>query len=677
MLIIVTAAVSLVSSLAVTALDVPYLPQSDALCGGAAAAMVFRYWGDVHASVDQFDSIVDRRAGGIADGALVAAVEQRGWNVEPFDGSLALIDERLARREPIIVLLAERGSRYHYVVVVGHANGAVIVHDPSWGPSRALREDEFLTRWRVSSFWALVITPGPDLVRLKADTTYHDAIAPSSSSSYVASGSSPTVDEECGDLLDRAIADVHDRGLAAADELFGNVRRACPASPGPLRELAGVRFAERHWQEASALAREALDRDPHDSYALDVLGSSLFMQNDPIGALQAWNQIGKPALDRVRIEGLRHSRYQAIADALHLTPGRLLTADAFERARRRLDELPDRAAARIDLRPAADGFAVVDIVIAERSAVPRTAMDWSAVAVEAAVDRQVDATLPGFTGQGEAWVASWRWWTNRPRVDLGFAAPNAAGLPGIWRFDASWDVQTYAFANSSALLRESRTHALLSVGDWLSANWRYSIGAGFDAWSGGRHAGSVGAAIERRLAHDRVSLLANGETWIAPRGVPGFSATSLRATWTSPLMARGWSYAASAGAQHVTDGAPLGLWPGAGDGHARSDLLRAHPMLDDGVINVTGAVAFGRTLTFGNVEAQRWFESRWPMRFGVAAFGDLARAMETADARDSVAQIDVGGGLRVRIPGVRRVLRIDVAHGIRDGANALTVGWVF
>ena len=34
-------------------LPVPYLPQTDALCGGAAAAMVFRYWGDVHAEAQR------------------------------------------------------------------------------------------------------------------------------------------------------------------------------------------------------------------------------------------------------------------------------------------------------------------------------------------------------------------------------------------------------------------------------------------------------------------------------------------------------------------------------------------------------------------------------------------------------------------------------------------------
>jgi hypothetical protein len=36
---------------------------------------------------------------------------------------------------------------------------------------------------------------------------------------------------------------------------------------------------------------------------------------------------------------------------------------------------------------------------------------------------------------------------------------------------------------------------------------------------------------------------------------------------------------------------------------------------------------------------------------------------------------DVGAGLRIRVPGWGRVLRLDVAHGLTDGANAFTVGF--
>jgi hypothetical protein len=44
---------------------------------------------------------------------------------------------------------------------------------------------------------------------------------------------------------------------------------------------------------------------------------------------------------------------------------------------------------------------------------------------------------------------------------------------------------------------------------------------------------------------------------------------------------------------------------------------------------------------------------------------------------ESPTQVDIGAGVRLRIPGAAGILRADVAHGIRDGGNAVTFGWQF
>src|SRR4029453_14371301 len=115
-------------------LTVPYLPQTDALCGGAAAAMVFRYWGDTHADIEQFAPLVGRRAGGIADDVLVKAIEERGWRPRRFIGTVKSLTEQVENGRPVIILLADRGPVNHYLVVTGVEADAVVVHDPSWGP---------------------------------------------------------------------------------------------------------------------------------------------------------------------------------------------------------------------------------------------------------------------------------------------------------------------------------------------------------------------------------------------------------------------------------------------------------------------------------------------------------------------------------------------------------------
>jgi hypothetical protein len=104
-------------------------------------------------------------------------------------------------------------------------------------------------------------------------------------------------------------------------------------------------------------------------------------------------------------------------------------------------------------------------------------------------------------------------------------------------------------------------------------------------------------------------------------------------------------------------------------------LLRAHPLLDHGIVR---GESFGRQLVHGGVEARRWAQlSRKPVRLAPALFVDVARAshgLEAITATDGRWQFDAGAGIRLAVPG-SGVLRIDVAHGLRDGRTAFSVGW--
>jgi hypothetical protein len=675
MLITLLAALSLTSSLSV---EVPFLPQTDALCGGAAVAMVFRYWGDAHADIEQFASLVDRRAGGIHDDALVDAARTRGWNAISFEGTLESLAAHLEARRPVIVLLGDRRERYHYVVVTGIRSDGVIVHDPSWGPSRVIGEDAFQRAWSQARYWSLLILPGTP--KADAEESLRGRFASDSEQGAVVDAATGSAEpDRCQQLLNAAVTDIQQRGLAEADAILDGVRSACPISAGPLRELAGVRFAQRRWPEAATFARDALALDGHDEYALDLLGSSLFVQDDPVRALRAWNVVGKPRVNLVRIDGIRHSRYQTISEALSLRPNALLTADAFERARRRLDDLPDRSTARLDVRPEADGFATVDVVVAERAALPHGTFGWIGAGARTAIDRKIDVTMPGGTGQGEVWSASWQWWTNRPGVAIGFAAPRVAGLPGVWRVDGSWQRETYTFDRGAEtdVVREERTHAGLTVNDWMTGSIRWAAGVGFDAWNHERKTASISASIDRRWLNDRLSTSGGLSTSIGIGAAAGFHSLTARTAWRSSTVPHSWVTRAIVGVERVGNGAPLALWPGAGDGHARVPLLRAHALLADGVIAAGTASVLGRTLGYGTVEMQRWLERPALVKVAIAVFTDAAQASRFASPEHGAMQIDSGAGLRVKVPGAEGLLRIDVAHGVRNGANALTVGWLF
>jgi predicted double-glycine peptidase len=657
-------------SLGQSAIEVPFVPQTDALCGGASVAMVFRYWGDVHADAGQFATLIEHRAGGvagIADGVLVSAVRAKGWRTESTDGSPAALRSRLAARQPVVVLLSERRNLYHYVVVVGISGEDMVVHDPSWGPFRVIPAADFERRWSASHHWSLVILPEKEENGARGFSRTEDG----------ARGFSRAT--ACDADLAHALDELGTAGLAQADDVLGPVRDRCPDSAGPVRELAAARFAERRWADAADLARKAIDRDHNDEYAHLVLGASLFMLEDQVGALRAWNAIGQPTLNRVRVEGLHRTRYQTVTDALGLRPNAILNADAFVRARHRLDELPDRAGARLALRPEDDGFASVDIVISESSDLPRGRAEWIGAGARVAINREIAVAVPGATGQGEMWSASWRFWSNRPKIAVGFAAPRVAGLSGVWRVDGSWETETYT-TGGAELLRETRGHGALTVSDWMPGSLRYSLSAGLDAW-GSLRAASVGASLERRWFDDRLAVAAMATDWLplsSDGSVSGFNAVGARVRAGSRPDFRGWGYQVAAGLDRVSDNAPMTLWPGAGEGWARTPLLRAHPLLDDGAIDVSGRSVFGRSVGYGTAEAQRWLDRPAILRLGLAGFVDVGQATrQMLSNSTSSAQADLGAGLRLRFPGDSRVLRIDFAHGLRDGANALSVGWTY
>jgi hypothetical protein len=549
-----------------------------------------------------------------------------------------------------MLLLQDRPGRFHFVVAVAIDDHAVYVHDPTWGPSRQLALAAFERKWKPANHWMLVVLPRAD--RQKQPALPDPAAA--------ARGDAPKT--ACDVALDTALDRVSVEGLAAADTLLGDVIRRCPQSSAPISELAGVRFAQNRLPEATALARRAVRLNAADRYGWDVLGSSLFIQNDPLGALGAWEHAGKPTVDTVRIEGLTLTRYSLVAQTLDLQPNSLLTERRFALAGRRLAQLPASEDTRLSYRPEAAGYATIDAVVVERALVPSGAVEWGAVGARAAIDREISARIPGPTGQGELWTASYRWWNNRPRAALAFAAPRTGWLPGVWRVDTFWEAQTYALGGSR--LREQRTHGGLAIGDWLTPGLRYEVAAGLDSWDRSRRAISLGATIDQRLLGDRVSLVATGTRWAASNGSP-FGAASLQAHFLSSPEPAGFVALAEAGVDAASSLAPLSLWSGAGEGRARPRLLRAHPLLDDGVLS--GEV-FGPMVRYGTVEAQGWFPRPALARVGVAAFVDAARA-------SGPLQFDSGVGVRLRANPRAGTLRIDYAHGLRDGANAVSVGW--
>jgi hypothetical protein len=653
------AAVALTAAVSVRAqdlqlLDVPYLPQSESLCGGAAAAMVMRYWGTTDVYAETFADLVDPAAAGIHADDLLRALRARGWGAVSFRGSPALVQQALRARRPVIVLIEDRPGRFHYVVIVGWSSGRVIAHDPARAPFRVLEERAFTTAWQQSGYWTLVPDPPEQRGGTAPALPVKEPRTPASAGSTA-----------CDGMVNEGVRLANNGDITNARLALEGAAAGCPRSAAPWRELAGLHALAGRWGEAASDARRALERDGRDAHAARILATALYLQNDADGALDAWNRVGEPVIDLVNIIGLERTRYPVAARAMGIAPQQMLTRAALQAARRRLAELPSAQTARVTFKPAENGRAQVEAVVLERPLLPTSPVAAGVVAVRAATDREVAASISSPSGAGETWTAAWRWWENRPRIAAAFEAPAPFG--GRWGIAAFREKQAYEDGLST--IEESRSRAELHLSNWTRTGLRWETAVGFDRWRGiGGRAVSIRGGAQQRFAADRGLLDASADSWIG--GLRTWR-VSVRSEWRSSVHNEGGVWIVRAGEEIAQREAPLGLWPGAGTGQGRDVLLRAHPLLHDGIIRGV----FGPQLTHGGAEWRRWIHPvKRPLRVAPAIFVDLARG--TRGLANSVErwQTDAGGGLRIAVPG-SGVLRIDVARGLRDGRSALSLGW--
>ena len=649
MLIAAAAPLSAQSASAPAALlDVPYVAQSEALCGGAAAAMVMRYWGATRIHAESFSPLVDRRANGIRGEDLIAALTRRGWQARSFRGDASLVHRSLEDRRPPIALIEDRPGRFHYVVIVSWVDGKVVVHDPARRPFDVHDERRFLEVWSRSGYWTMLALPPAPVSK--------NAAAPESPPTPTAG--------VCGSAVDGAVELANSGRVDEAGRTLEAAAARCPNEAAPWRELAGVRVLQKNWPQAAANARAALAIEPADEHAARTLATSLYLSGDFMGALGAWNRVGEPAVDLVSVRGLERTRYAVALRTLRLPAEIGLTPDRLTRAERRLSSMPSAIGSSVTYTPRDDGLAEITAAVIERPVMPTTRLAAGAAAVRAITDRELLVEVASPTGGGERWFASWRWWEARPRVAAGLEAPAPFG--GTWQVFAADDRQSYGEA--AGRFQERRRTVSAGVADWITGSWKWEAEVLGERWSTGSGAGATGG-LRYQSTGDRFTAGARGGVWSI--GSDAWTA-GLFTDWRSHARTVGTVWLARAGLEAAGEGTPLALWSGAGTGQGRSALLRAHPLLHDGIIR---DAVFGRAVASGGVEWRRWGAPVMKvLHVAPAAFIDIARAYRAPPFADARAHADLGAGLRIAVPGAG-VLRADVARGLRDGKVALSFGW--
>jgi len=608
--------------------DVPFVPQERLLCGPASVEMALRHGGARGVYARDFRPLVREDEGGVRTDELAAAVVQLGWRVRAGASDPDVLRSDLAGGRPVTVLLVEGPERYHYVLVVGWTADAVIVHDPARAPDVRIPVGEFLDRWSGAGHWSMV------------------ALAPP-----------PPAAE-----------------TAAAEPAAGD-----DAPAHPLLLEASALFRASRWDAAAAAALAATRANPDDPRAWSVLATSRYLAGDGSGALDAWNQMGRPLLDVVRVTGLRRTRQPAVHALLGLTPGQPLRADALARARRRIALLPSASATSVGYRAVPGGLVEVDVTAVEPALLPRGPGGVARVLLPAAVRSELELRAPGVTGGGEVAALHLRWSEARPAVAGMVAAPGAFGAPGVTRLEVAWERERHAggSAGSDAAAHvETRTAARLSLTDWASGWLRWEVSAGLDRWSGVGRTGVLGAGVELSASAGGPTVMGSVEGAAGGSDAPAYLSWSVEGSAELTPDMSGWATRVRALAAGTNPGAPRMVWPGAGVGRARTGLLRAHPLEGGGVL---GGPTLGRSLLNASAEVERTLATLPLADFGVALFADAARITgrapqptpEGAPPRRHLF-LDGGVGLRLTLPHGR--LRADAAWGV-DATRALSLGW--
>jgi hypothetical protein len=646
-------------------IDVPYFPQTPALCGGAALAMVLRYWGDRTVLPSDFQSLVNRSAAGILTTDLVAAVSRRGWRAIPgqVQESAALRDlgPQLDQGRPVIALIERSPGQFHYVVVVGLTETSIVLHDPARTSFEVVAADAFDREWRGGGGWFLIVLPPGAAIGASVPRT------------TAAAASAPGRTGACGALVDRGVA-LADTNSEEAERALRTASELCPESAEPWLELAGLSFRASHWRDAASLAERATALEPSSQDAWELLGSARYLADDASGALEAWNHVREPPIDVVTISGARRTPQPVLMHLIGLEPRTVLSPDAFSRAARRLSDAPTAASTRLVYVPGADDRVAVSAAIAERDAFPHEPFVLAALAAHSVVADELQVSLAGLAGQGELVTGDWRWPAARPLVGGTLALPAPAPFPGVASITGFWERQSYAVpgpSGGSTIVRDERRRVTFDVGSWLSGHTHLEAGSGLDRFGEADYL-SMRVALEEHVAGDRVVARAEGQVWrFGPDA--GFSTRDVSLAWRSRQDPSAASWSGLGGLADASATAPRALWMGAGTGQGRPVLLRAHPLLDEDVV---AGPMFGRRVVFQTIEYQHPFKQTLAGTIGMAAFVDAARASGgVVGAAPPVSNVDAGIGLRVHLIQGGGVARLDFARGLRDGRLAFSVGW--
>ena len=618
--------------------------------------MIERWWGRRGVFAEDFAALVDRSAGGIFTGTMASTMRSRGWETLALEATPAQVKAAIADSVPVVALIRVARTRYHYVVITGWRDGLVTFHDPAVAPSAQLREADFVGRWNGAHQWAMIVRPSEPITIASA--------APSVSL--------PAIDSRpCRPWLDRAADAAALDQLDVAGTLLDTAARECPSEAVVLREMAGVRFRQGRHADAVRLADAYAKRAPADSLGWQLLASSRYLAGDRDGALAAWNTVGRPVIDLLRIDGTSHIRFNVLASAMAAPVGEALTPSVLSFAQRRLADIPALSRSRVTYSAVGGGMVEVRAAVIELPRNEPPALVAVSEGLRGVFTSQVRLALRTPFGRGELWSAHWRWEQADPRVTLRLDMPTRVRIPVIVTLVRGWE--GYRFAGTSTV--ERRSLSAVSLTGWITPRIEQQVGTRLERWSGRGELMAFAVGNAAHLAHDHVSLLSEAEHAVALSSA-GSAYDRVRSRLVVSLAPDAWAntWSMRLGAEWASRSAPGALWSQAGGALTRDIPLRAHPLVIDDALP---ELQRGRASLVAGIAGDRPLTTIGQVTIGMGVFADAAHLMLRGDpASPHRLYVDGGAGLRFALAGAEwAAVRLDVARGLAaDRRWAFTVG---
>jgi hypothetical protein len=483
------------------------------------------------------------------------------------------------------------------------------------------------------------------------------------------------------DLLTLGLAQGRLDRLGEAAQTFDRAIAADPGRPEAWVERGGVRFLESRYDTAIRDLQTALRRRD-DPYVRGLLASSLHLAGRTDEALASWNAIGEPRLRRVSLLGLSHTRDAVARRELSLLEGEVLDLPRLRESRRRMGEVG--VFERVTLRPVPRGSGEADLEIAlvEQHGLADSVVELAVGTGLNLLYERVRLRYANVGGSGLSISGQVRWDENRPEVALGFDVPRPFGIPAYLHVQGFRGRQAYEAGDP--VVRRSRG---------LDLGLRHVFGASTT--------GSLGVRVRDRTfsvprddAEPGVILGVEGgveRTLVEARRGRLDSAVRLFQTMPGSDLVFTRAVVTVTGKLHLStpDGSAVEpsllasrvLWGSGSNGTPLDEMfapgaspdmelpLRAHRQTTRGVL---GATPLGQKVVLANVEWRRRLVDRPQAQFGIVLLYDGARIASRPDGPARTLH-DAGVGIRIGFRGAP-VLRIDVAHGLSDGKNALFVG---